>query len=276
MSHLISRFNSKYQDRPIDVSRFEAVIAEGASSRVSSRYKFIPTTRALTVLADYGWFPVDATQARTRVAENQGFQKHALRLANEKFNKELSVGSTVPQMLLTNSHAGSSSFLLSMALFEKVCANGLCVARGTGFEMKVRHAGYADLDMENAVRGIADQFPTTLAAVEGFKSLMLDRAEQQAFASSAIELRFDGEKYAVAPDEMLRTHRWEEKSPTLWNTFNVVQEKVIRGGVTQRRTDNTRIRSREVGSIDENIKLNRALWRLTEEMARIKGVAVNA
>lgn len=273
---MINSFNSKYQNGPIDVSRFNAVVADHASSRVSGKYKFIPTTRALEVLNDYGWFPVAATQARTRIEENAGFQKHVVRLSNEKLNRELAVGSTIPQLCLGNSHVGTSSFLLSMGLFEKVCSNGHCVARGSAFEMRVRHAGYADVDMENAIRSVAAQFPDTLAQVDIYKGITLSRDEQLAFAKSAIELRFDGEKYAVEPTEMIRSYRSAEQKPTLWNTFNVVQEKVIRGGVHQRRSDNSRIRSREVKNIDENIKLNRALWKLTEEMAKLKGVALAA
>jgi hypothetical protein len=264
-----------HQDKPIDITKYEAVVASQASSKVSGRYKFIPTTRALSVLADYGWFPVAASQANTRVEENQGFQKHAIRLASDKFNRELSVGSTIPQILLTNSHAGSAAFNISMALFEKVCLNGLCVARGASFEMRVLHSGYADLDMENAVKTIAQQFPATLTQVEQFKQIPLTQTERLAFARSAIELRFDGDKYSVSPDEVLRSHRREEQLPTLWNTYNVVQEKVIRGGVNQRRIDNSRIRSREIKNIGENIKLNRALWTLTEKMAELKGFSIN-
>ena len=68
----------------------------------------------------------------------------------------------------------------------------------------------------------------------------------------------------------IRTWRSQEKEPTLWNTFNVIQEKFIKGGVRQIRPDRTRVKSRAISSIDENVKLNKALWTLTSEMAKLK------
>src|SRR3712207_3732791 len=98
----LQSYNDKTPPKVIDLSRFEAINQVKASHAVSDKYKFIPTTRALSVLAEYGWFPVEAREARTRKEEHRGYQKHALRLANEEFNRELSVGSTIPHILLTN------------------------------------------------------------------------------------------------------------------------------------------------------------------------------
>lgn len=263
-------FNDKYEQKPVDVSRFASVVATEPASTVSSRYKFIPTTEALKVLAEYGWNPVQATEARVRLPEKRGFQKHALRLVNEQFNKQMVVGSTVPQLMLTNSHAGTSAFELSLSLFEKVCANGLCVARSSTDWIKIRHFGYSDLTMAEAVESAVKGLPEVLHTTDLMKTTILNYQEQLAFARAAIELRFDGEKYSVEPGTMLVTSRAEEKKPTLWNTFNIVQEKVIKGNIPQIRADNSRIRSREVKSVDENIRLNRALWTLAEEMRKLK------
>ena len=61
----------------------------------------------------------------------------------------------------------------------------------------------------------------------------------------------------------------------LWTTFNVVQENIIRGGLRGRkRGSNGRMRNmttRPVKALDRNIKLNQALWVLTEKMAELKG-----
>jgi hypothetical protein len=61
----------------------------------------------------------------------------------------------------------------------------------------------------------------------------------------------------------------------LWTTFNVVQENIIRGGLRGRkRSSNGRMRNmttRPVKALDRNIKLNQALWVLTEKMAELKG-----
>ena len=70
--------------------------------------------------------------------------------------------------------------------------------------------------------------------------------------------------------------RWEDDAgDDLWRTFNRVQENAIRGGRTawgrHAQTRPRRVTSREVTGIDGDMRLNRALWTLTERMAELKG-----
>ncbi len=267
----LNSFSDREGFKPIDTTRYSAIHAEAPSSRVSSKYLFIPTTQALSVLADHGWVPCKVKQANTRIEENQGFQKHVIRLVNEKYNTELMVNDTVPQLMLTNSHSGTSAFELSVALYRKVCANGLCVSDSTLDSIKIRHVGYQDQSMSDACLRLASGLPEVLESVENFKKIKLEREEMRIMAQTAIEMRFDGEKYTVEPEEVLRTRRYADRENTsLWNTYNVIQENVIKGGVRQRRSDGSRIRSKEVKSIDEDTKLNRMLWSMTAKMAELK------
>jgi hypothetical protein len=254
-----------------DLSRFESINQSSPSASVSEKYTFIPTRRVLAVLADYGWFPAQVVESQTRKADNKGFQKHAIRLSNARLERELEVGGTLPQILLSNSHCGSAAFCMSVALFEKVCSNGLVVERGSALDsLRVTHRGYADQVVESSVQTLAAQLPSVLARAEEFKSIVLERSQQRAFASAALELRFDGDKYLVEPDNVLRVRHHQQSEPTLWNTYNVVQSNLIKGGVRQRKKDGSRRKSRPVKAIDSDIKLNRALWKLTEKMAELK------
>ena len=266
----MTSFNANNGFRPVDLNKFRSVLADKPSTKVSDKYLFIPTTQALTVLADHGWFPVQVKQANTRIEENHGYQKHVIRLANERLSTELMVGDTIPQLMLTNSHSGTSSFELAVALFRKVCANGLCVSDATLEAIKIRHLGYQDNNMSIACMNLAKNIPNVLQEVEDFKKIALTQAESEAFAKAAIEMRFDDGVYSVAPSQLLRRSRYADSANDLWTTYNVVQENVIRGGVRQRRKDGTSIRSREVKNIDENTRLNRALWTLQKEMAALK------
>ena len=67
--------------------------------------------------------------------------------------------------------------------------------------------------------------------------------------------------------------------PDLWHTMNVVQENAIRGGLhgTQwstnpdtGRREHKRITTREIRGIDQDVRLNKALWSLSEKMATLK------
>jgi len=60
----------------------------------------------------------------------------------------------------------------------------------------------------------------------------------------------------------------------LWRVSNRIQENVIRGGLTAMGRDAEgrprRTTTREVKNIDADVKINRALWLLTERMAELK------
>ena len=89
----------------------------------------------------------------------------------------------------------------------------------------------------------------------------------------------DGEGRTTTPitaEQLLAPRRAEDAGDDLWRTFNRVQENAIRGGLTAwgRDAQNRprRVSSREVTGIDGDVRLNRALWTLTERMAELKGV----
>jgi hypothetical protein len=52
--------------------------------------------------------------------------------------------------------------------------------------------------------------------------------------------------------------------------MNRVQENVTKGGLVGRTAQGRRMHTRAVASIDRGVSLNRALWRLAEEMRQIK------
>jgi len=68
--------------------------------------------------------------------------------------------------------------------------------------------------------------------------------------------------------------RRDDNGADLWRTFNRVQENAVRGGLSAWGHDanghRRRTTTREVKAIDQDVKLNRALWHLAERMAELK------
>ena len=96
--------------------------------------------------------------------------------------------------------------------------------------------------------------------------------ERNIFAMSAHNLVYDDlESAPIQPDQLLSERRYDDKGNDLWTTFNVVQENIMRGGLKGRtRGSNGPLRrttTRPVKALDLNVKLNQALWYLTEKMA---------
>src|SRR4030065_73761 len=238
---------------------------------VSSRYSFIPTTTILNTLRKEGWIPFRAQEVGAR--KNIGFQKHLIRLQKEEYNSSSS--DIIPEIILTNSHNTTASFTIMAGIFRAVCLNGLIVADSTFASHKICHKGYTEDKVLDAIYSISESAPKISSKIEEFKEIALTSNERLAFADSALSLKFDEKKLkkihknAILP-RLLDPRRSEDSEPNLWNTYNIIQEKFIKGDRYLRLKEKQRIRKqRPINSINENIRLNKALWTLTEKMAEL-------
>jgi len=253
-----------------------SVFADAAHSSRSARYSTIPTSEVLTSLRREGFQPFAVTQGGSRDEEKRGFTKHMLRLRHES-NMAAQVGDSFQEIVLVNSHDGTSSYQLMAGMFRLVCSNGMVAGTGNGFdEVRIKHQGNVIPAVIDGCIEILGRLPAVSGEVENFNRLQLTQGEQNAFAAAALAVRYDEQTAPFEAAKLLTVHRRDDAAPTLWNTLNTVQENVIRGGVgyvlrdEQGRRKQYR-RTREVAGIDQNVKLNRGLWVLAQEMAKLKG-----
>jgi len=256
-----------------------SVFAENKASTRSEQYKFFPTISVVEKLATEGWQPVMASQQRVRTIERHGFQKHMLRFRKyDGTQPTLKVGDSLVELVLVNSHDGSSAYQLQAGLFRLVCSNGLVIADSTFESVRFKHAGFDPREVLEASYRVIDNVPLIQKKVEELEEIELSYDEQQVFAASALQLK-DHNHSTIDPAQLLYPRRYDDRKPDLWHTFNRVQENLIeKGGITGRtitaRTNKPRFtRTRPIKGIDENVKLNKALWTLAEGMKTIKKAA---
>lgn len=251
-------------------------------ARTSEKYAFIPTIRVVDALRSAGWFPVKAVETRTRIAGNSGFQKHMINF--RKDGQVMALNGLFPEIVLTNSHDGLSSFQLHAGLFRLVCANGLVIADTTFMRQSVRHVGYTDLSVLEASYEVVKELPAIVDKVENFSSIELQPVEKVALANAALKLRYeDAEIAPIRGAQLLQARRSDDQKSDLFSVYNTIQENLIKGGlrgIRKERDEETGAiknvsitTTRGIKGISENIKLNKALWTLTEEMTRIKQAA---
>jgi hypothetical protein len=102
-----------------------------------------------------------------------------------------------------------------------------------------------------------------------FQDRILTDAEQLALATGAAAYRWEElMKSSVSPAMLLDPRRYGEGVKDLFITLNCIQENIIRGGQRDRscrRPDGSRTpKSRAIKGIDEDMKLNKALWEMAE------------
>lgn len=233
----------------------------------SERYTYIPTGDVLRGLRKEGFSPFMVCQTRCRDEGKREHTKHMVRLRHASQIDS----SEANEIILLNSHDGSSSYQMLAGVFRFVCSNGM-VCGDTLNDIRIRHKGnVVDNVIEGAFR-VLDDFVQIGVQVDGMKSLTLNQGEQNAFAHAALALKYDTELVPapVTESQVLRPKRTEDNRSDLWTTFNRVQENMIKGGLRGRNANGQTRVTREVKGIDQGIKLNRALWLLAEEMRKLK------
>ncbi len=135
---LASRFgltHSIRQERPLTndelVKVVPSVFSEEKHNSRSDRYTYIPTITLLDKLREEGFQPFFACQSRVRDEDKRGHTKHMVRLRREGANK----GTEVPEIILLNSHDGSSSYQMIPGMFRFVCTS-CCPGDGRAFRNK--------------------------------------------------------------------------------------------------------------------------------------------
>ena len=248
---------------------------------VSSRYSFVPTLTAVDLLRDAGWEPIHAEQSSVRIADREGYQKHMIRFAKNG----LSFDGERVDIVLYNSHDRGCAFKLIASVWRQICGNGLMVASEFA-NFSHKHIGFKPDDFVHSAREIAAAAGTIADRVDEMKAIEMTPDERSIFAQTALGLVYGAQSKTneelvqaindapIQPHQLLEERRYDDKGKDLWTLFNVVQENVMKGGLKGRKIgSNGRLRNvttRPVKAIDRNIKLNQALWYLTERMAELK------
>ncbi|KRA52034.1 MULTISPECIES: DUF932 domain-containing protein [Pseudomonadota] len=246
-----------------------SVFAREAHDSRSERYVYVPTIEILEGLRREGWFPFFAVQAVPRDGNRVGHAKHMLRLRRDD-----GIGKPeAAEVIIVNSHDGTSSYQMFAGMLRFVCTNSM-IAGERFEEVRVPHTGRIQDQIIEGVYTVAEDFPRLIDATEGMKETRLTQAEQTVLAEASLVVRYGEDESPIRPDQIIAPRRREDVGQSLWQTFNVIQENLIRGGISGRRqTADGRIRrsqTRAINGIDQNVGLNRALWTLAEGMQRLK------
>lgn len=254
-----------------------SVFAEHKYIECTEKYQYIPTITVLEKLRDEGFEPFFVAQARNRKEDRAGFARHMLRLRQAGV---VSNDGVTDEIVLIHSHDRTSSLIEMAGQYRMVCANG-CIAGSTFSEVRVQHRGHNVLD--DAIEGtftVVKQFEQVAESRELMRSLTLNRGEQLAFAKAALELKYPPREVEegvfvpvdkpIEPQQLLTIRRNEDRSPDLFSTFNVIQENLLKGGLPAKTANGRRSTTRKVNGITEDVRLNRGLWTLADELRKLK------
>jgi hypothetical protein len=214
-------------------------------------------------------------QGQSRTEGRAEYTKHMIRMRHAG---QAQSRPEANEIILINSHDGASSYQMLAGVFRFVCCNGLVVGDVVE-DIRIPHKGNIQGEVIEGAFRVLDEFEVVSEHTEAMKALQLAPAEEMAFATAALALRFGeqtieqtgGHQPApVTARQLIDARRSDDLGNSLWNTLQRVQENVIRGGLAGRSAQGRKLQTRPVASIDRGVSLNRALWTLAEEMRKIK------
>lgn len=266
-------------DQPLSEDQMRAsapsIFAEGKHVSRSERYTYIPTIEVLRGLRKEGFEPFMVAQGQSRTEGRAEYTKHMIRMRHAG---QAQSRPEANEIILINSHDGASSYQMLAGVFRFVCCNGLVVGDVVE-DIRIPHKGNIQGEVIEGAFRVLDEFEVVSEHTEAMKALQLAPAEEMAFATAALALRFGeqtieqtgGHQPApVTARQLIDARRSDDLGNSLWNTLQRVQENVIRGGLAGRSAQGRKLQTRPVASIDRSVSLNRGLWTLAEEMRKIK------
>jgi hypothetical protein len=241
-----------------------AVASLQAASNVSEKYVHVPTMELIDDMAKLGWGVADVKQAGSKRG-GEAFKKHMVTFRNENVIIKGEDGETVyPQILLSNSHDGLSSFQFRAGLFRLVCTNGLVISTQDFGSMRIRHKGYSFEELKKTVMELVEKLPVTVETLNKFREVTLSEEQKHELAMKAIGIRFGENGAEVDINELLKPVRKEDEGSDLWTIFNVIQEKMVRGNFKYKTAKGRNKTARSIKNFNRDLQLNEQLYELAE------------
>ena len=247
-----------------------------ASPKMKQSYGFTSSKDILMSFADHGWHPVSTQYGKSVRQDKQGYQKHLVKLENDKYSSIDGLSNnnnSKPQLVLLNSHDGSSSLQLFWGLIRMACLNGIISGNAVS-SFRLIHSQSITKRLPDAIEYMLSNFNTFTDQIKTLQSLKFSNAAENEFIQSVYNARLSNVGKLLAVDYNLPgLLRQEDNGQDAYTIFNRVQEVLIKGGI-QYSAERNRLdsqgrviekyvvdtRTRRLSSVPQQVKLNQFVY----------------
>ena len=237
-----------------------AIYATAPSIKMTNKYEFVPTNEVIDNFEREGWELTSVKQTGRGV-----HNVHELKFRNGQLPN---VGDTAAEAIIRNSHDGTAAFSMGAGLYRLACSNGLVVPTSVveRFSIKHNHFSYGD------IKGLVEKFSKKLPKIEESVKKMMERElsekEKLRLVKAAINIRWavGNAPESIDVSDLLTPFRPDDEGSDLWRVFNVIQEKMMRGGFSYKTPKGRITKLRGIKSIQASNRLNTKLWEAAELM----------
>lgn len=232
--------------------RVPAIFTKTPSPKISDRYSFADSEYYLQKFIDANW-----TIHSARQVSKSEYAPHQVILRN---NDIATVGDLLPQLIFTNSHNGIKKMTMDTGIYRLVCSNGLVVPTSITQSLSIKHIDLGDSTTDTIVNSFYEKVPIIMNNIDRMRNKILTNDEIDNFTYNALQIRFIN-AVGININDVVKPLRLEDNSDDLWTVFNVIQEKLIRGGIQLP----SKRRSRPINNFVNDNNINTKLWELAEQ-----------
>ena len=235
---------------------------------VSGKYIQANTETVMDDMMKLGWYPVEAKQCREKKGSKgiRSFHMVAFQNDNVKIYDNNGQTEAYVRIILQNSHDGFSSFKFMMGCYRLICSNGLVVADAEFASFSIRHISYTFEELRGVVANVIDSVPEMVNKMNVMNQITVTDEQKRQMAIETYKIRKGvTEEDQVKVDDatitdLLTPVRSEDNTETLWGVFNILQEKMIKGGFSATGKNGKARKQRPIKSIKKDAEYNQRLW----------------
>lgn len=232
----------------------------------SAKYQFTPTTEVIEHMDKLGFQLTGAKQSNSGVDLRKNWGIHITRFQHPELYIKNSEGGIEarPEVVLLNSHDGTRPIQFEMGLFRLVCSNGLVVKTQDFGGFRERHTKFDFPTIKGMIEEKVTGLKPVVQKISSWNGKLMTDKERFQFAVEALALRIGQDRKAENYEimEILQPKRAADEGKTLWQTFNVLQENLIKGGFQLNERQ-----ARAITNPVQDFTLNQDLWQLAEAYA---------
>lgn len=241
-----------------------AIFATSPAPTIKSpKYEFTPTFEVIEHLQNMGYLLTGVKQSKSGVDLRKNWGIHITRFQHPDLYIKNPEGliEARPEIVLINSHDGTRPIQFEMGLFRLVCENGLVVKDQDMGSFRERHTKLNFQGVKDLISEKVDGLQKVVSKISQWNMKEMTDKERYNFAVEALALRLSSdrqpEQYEIM--DILQPKRQADEGKTLWNTMNILQENLIKGGFQL----NNR-QARAIKNPVEDFNINQNLWELAD------------
>lgn len=198
-------------------------------------YGFASTSDLIARFEAKGWQVDKIDVLQPRKQERVGFQRHLVRLNHPDHTSIPGLSNdnkSRPQLILLNSHDGTTALRVFVGLLRIACLNGIIAGTALN-DFKAVHSKNIMIKLDNGIDELTEHLPRLFNQVQQLSSAFLTDDQLTKLVLIAVNARLArvNNVHTIRYEDAWQANRPEDTGRDAFTMLNRVQEKVIRGGI---------------------------------------------